>query len=398
MNIEQADNSILRQCMSLSDLAQPLTEGLLKGLAESGLKELLPQMDQLIITGCGDSYYASMAGSYAFRHYCKAEKPQVSYMRTTDLLHHYSFGCHPEKTMVIGISASGGTAAIADVLKRARKAGCVAVALSGNPDSVCAKEAGYCIETHLPAFPEGGPGLRTYYASVLALDMLAAWTADLKAGNTEFMDALVLAVVTCTKKAIDSLASQKERLLAIAREWDGIRKIEIIGDAGDYANAGFIAAKFIEAAGLHSALSDSENWCHVNYFACDPKSIGTVIVTQRSSASFTRVRETMKSVRGIHRSYVLFTDGTAEDYNTDPAYVIRIPSVPKELEFTGALLGYLPGAALAAYCSAVREEPYFRAPDAPQWTNPVGMTIKERSETVIVEPMEDLYTKAPYFK
>lgn len=373
------DNQLRRQCFNLPVMCEEQIAGVMRGVAESVPEEVLKGIRRVIVTGCGDSWLAGIAGIPAFRRYAGAFASGFEAVRCIEASRYMEFEKgQAETVLVVGVSASGGPARVVEALRRAGSQGCHTLIVTNNPNSACAREARYSLIVNTPEFPEPGPGLRNYYASILGLFGLAAFMGEVKmicpAGTLkDLMDQVrrfTAAYGTCLKEIDD-------QMFELAGSWRHHRAVETVGDSTAFATAYFVGAKYVEAAGMMAATVDSENWCHVNYFKHDPERLGVIVSAQVGEPNRSRILETMSQAEGIDRPVLLVTDETKEEYGAaGRAIVCRVPKAPAGYEFLAPLLDYIPGTLLAAYVAAYREEPYFRGPDSRQRQSAVGCTIQ----------------------
>ena len=250
--------------------------------------------------------------------------------------------------------------------------------VTNNPESDGAKVAEYILNVNTPAFPQPGPGLRNYYASLCGLMAFAAYMGEAK-GMSEggSLESLFNAIRKYTADMADALERIDDQMFSTAVKWKDITAVETIGDYTDRASAAFIAAKYVEVDGMMATTVDTENWCHVNYFAHEPEKIGTVVVSTKHFSNFSRVKETIMTVNCIGRASLLITTGTAQDYDIENQEdVCMIPEAPEGYDFIEPILNYIPGAILASYSAAIHDEPYFRGNESPQAVSKCGTTIK----------------------
>ena len=385
MSERKYDGQIGRQCFSLPELCKEQINGIKKGLKEVLPASELKNIRRVIVTGCGDSYLAAKISIPALKKYAGAFASNFSACRAIEVSRHMNLKDQAECTLVIAVSASGGPARIQEALLRARQCGCKTLLVTNSPESRGAKAAEYILNVHTPAFPEPGPGLRNYYASLCGLFLFAAHMGEAKGTCTlGSVEELCSAIQTYTASLAGRLEEIHEKMADLTDEWNDICAIETLGDATDQATAEFIAAKFVEVAGSMTAAADYENWCHVNYFAHTPEKIGTILVSTKEFPDFGRVKETLHSVSGIGRKVLLITTGTKEDYEAeDSVCVITMPQAPEGYAFIETLADYVPGVILASCIAAKREEVYFRGGESPQGRSACGTTIGT-SEVVLL--------------
>lgn len=377
---KEYDNQLRRQCFNIPVMCEEQIAGVMKGTAESVPAEVLKKIRRVIVTGCGDSYLAGIASIPAFKRYAGAFASHFSAVRCIEAARYMDYdGQQADETLVIGVSASGGPARLVEALKNAKRKGFHTVIVTNHPESPCGKEAEYSLIVNTPEFPEPGPGLRNYYASILGLFGLAAAMGEAKgicpAGTmAELMDH----VRRFTGAYGECLERMDDQMFELAGTWRNHRAVETVGDSTAFATAYFVGAKYVEAAGMMAATADSEDWCHVNYFKHDPELLGVIVTAHGGEPNQSRVLETVSQAEAVGRPVLVVVDETKEEYGVaGNAAVCTVPKAPEGYEFLAPLLDYIPGTLLAAYVAAYREEPYFRGADSRQRQSAVGCTIRD---------------------
>lgn len=379
MDKKNFDGQLRRQCFSLPSLCKEQIAGLRKGMENTIPVDVIKKIRRVILTGCGDSYLAAKIAVPAFKKYASAFANRFEALRCIDVARKIEIDPkNADSTLIIAISASGTPARIEEVLKRGRHHGCKTLLVTNFPESRGSKAAEYKLIVNTPPFNEYGPGLCNYYASISGVFALAAYMGEAK-GLQPYgtIDNLYSAIEDYTADFANVLEDLDEIAFHTAQGWKDIKAVEAVGDYTDYASAYFIAAKIVEVAGVIATTTDSENWCHVNYFAHDPGRIGTVIVSIKEFANCSRIKETLMTIEKIGRPALLITTGTREDYAAGMGVTVcTLPKAPKGYEFIEPLLNHIPGSILASYISAMRAEPYFRAEDSIIKTSPYGSTLQ----------------------
>ncbi len=378
-------NPLRNQCMSIPALCEPQIAGVLKGIAGSIPADKLKNIRRVIFTGCGDSYFAGRVVIPAYKHFAGQFGSSFSAERCIDVGRFLEMS---EKdaaaTLVIGVSASGGPARVEEALLRAKKYGYMTMALTNNPASRAAAAAEYSLIVNTPSFDNPNPGLRNYYASLTALLFFAAYLGECRGiSPAGTMDTLADAIRAYTKSYEAVLPELDENMFELAKTWKDYIAVDTIGDDINSATALFIGAKFLEVAGIISTYNDSEDWCHVHYFAHTPEKIGTIIVADKYDNNRTRIAETVRQAAGIGRPVLLLANGCKKEFDIPEEITeVALPDAPKGFEFLLPLLNFIPGSILAAYVAALLEEPYFRAGKG-HWGDP-GVNTIQSSEVIIL--------------
>ena len=166
-------NTITSQIEELEELADVQTE---KCFDTEKLAALLPEdtylgLKRVVLTGCGDSYSACGAMLQAFKTLSGLELAVVpDPMEFTRFYTEWDtkLGNGDDQTLVVAVSASGGSDRIVEILEKGNRMGVNTMLISNNPESKGAKAAKtvYWVET-----PAGcnTPGLRSYFASMIAI-------------------------------------------------------------------------------------------------------------------------------------------------------------------------------------------------------------------------------------
>lgn len=316
-------------------------------------------LKRVIITGCGDSFSAAGAMKPAFRLHSGLKL--VSVPDPMEFCRYYSKeainkGCLDSETLVIAVSASGGSARIVEILTKANDMGVGSMLISNNPESNGAKAAQYMYHVQTPPGCNS-PGLRSYFASMVAITALGAWIGLQQGHITEArFDAIRESIVSYVKAVMACYDRIDDQMFRLGMIWKDYEKFEIVGDWGEAFSAQFVEEKFIECAGVHTTHADSEDWCHINFFLRDPKTIGTVFMTHAGDPSFDRMCYTVRSAAGIGRPVLVVTD--AEDsLFPETVEVCRIPAAPEG--WMTPLTDFIPGSLLGAYVAACADKLFF---------------------------------------
>ena len=376
------------QCMSIPDLCEEQIKGVYKGLENTIPKDVIKDIRKVVVTGCGDSYLAAMASIPAFRKYCSRFGMDFSFERNIDSARYMKIKKeNAPYTLIIGISASGSSSRVQEVLLRGNHHGCKTLALTNNADSISGKAAQYVLVVNTPPFENASPGLRSYFASLVGLFMFAAYMGEVKGLSPEgSLDKFVDAIREYTASYAVILEKMDDEMFEIAKEWYTHKGYFTIGDDVDFASAYFVAAKVVECSGHMCSTADSESWCHVQTFAHDQSKIGTIFVAEKEKNNRSRIGETIYQAYHMGFPVLLTSNGTKEDFGVSSDMDIKeftLPSTPEGFEFLYPLLNYMPGSILSSYIAALNETPYFRTePGSPHQKE--GATNKTRSSDIVI--------------
>lgn len=361
MNKQNYYNTIGLQIEDLPALVDTQTDTCFNPENLEALMEpsIVKSLKRVIITGCGDSFSAAGAMKPAFRLHSGLK--QVSVPDPMEFCRYYTKeevnkGCLDSETLVIAVSASGGSARIVEILEKANKMGVGSMLISNNPESNGAKAAQYMYYVQTPPGCNS-PGLRSYFASMVAITALGAWIG-LQQGHIteERFYAIRENIVTYVKAVMSCYCRIDDHMFRMGTVWKDYKKFEVVGDWGEAFSAQFVEEKFIECGGVHTTHADSEDWCHINYFLRDPETIGTIFLTHFQDPSFDRMLYTIRSAADIGRPSLVVTDAEVTFF-PETAEVCRIPSAPEG--WMTPLMDFIPGSLLASYVAACAGKLFF---------------------------------------
>lgn len=356
--MRQYENAMSRQVYSLPELIRTqyidLEE---KARTVLDFQEIF-NIQRIILTGCGDSYAACMAVKHVFEMLTGI---QVEVTSAIDLGRYYSekhLGVDCQNPLVIAVSNSGEVARISEAVQRARLHDCFVLGITGNRDSSLAKHAHHILELSIPEF-ESAPGTRSYAVSVMALLLLAIRIGEVK-GNYTMDQAMAYRYdMENQGQLLEELLPQMDAACeTLALAWKDFPCFDFVGAGFDYAAAWFSQAKILEATGKFAIHINSEEWFHLNCFAANPQSVGTVVFANTTNPGLSRTKDVVKYARGLGRPLVVITDGTREDFQGEDAVYIRVPS--PDFKINMPITQFVPGCLLAGYLSAILQETYGR--------------------------------------
>lgn len=317
------------------------------------------RLKRIIITGCGDSFSAAGAMLPAFLLHSGLKL--VSVPDPMEFCRYYTKeeinkGCADDETLVVAVSASGGSARIVEILTKANTLGVGSMLISNNPESNGAKAAQYMYHVQTPPGCNS-PGLRSYFASMLAIVALGAYIGMQQGHITEQrFDEIKNSIVSYTRNTMTRYQRMDDQMFELGTVWKNYEKFEVVGDCAEGFSAQFVEEKFIECAGVHTTHADSEDWCHINFFLRGPQTIGTIFLTQSQDPSFDRMVYTIRSAVDVGRPALVVTDDDAAGL-PDGAAICRIPRAPEV--WMAPLVDFIPGSLLGSYVAACADKLFF---------------------------------------
>jgi glucosamine--fructose-6-phosphate aminotransferase (isomerizing) len=306
----------------------------------------LEEISTVYAIGDGDSLFAAEAAACGFM-----EAGGAAYfpLPALEFLHYILPGLGSRTAahiLVIGISASGGSAVVVKAIGeiRRRYPAIKTVAVCGKDGSALAEAAEYTKSVQLEELGRT-PGIRTYGGSLAGLFSLACSIGEAKKrssglsrkGIASFLEASGDGV----EKTIEHLTRSGGDLAAFAEG----PFISCIGCGPDQGTASFSGAKIVEASGVYAAGQDPEEWNHVESFAYPLDS--TMMVFANPGPALRRAVSLARTGKALgHRLMVINPEGL-HDFEGIAGRVIPVfgPHSPWLAVFTQ----YIPGTILAYY-------------------------------------------------
>lgn len=358
MKKSDLDNTFRLQCMDLRTLSMIQFDRSVQSAAQL-LKEIDPEkINRIVASGCGDSFLAAAAAKDCFARYL----PGIRYEACPGIEagRYIRYSDNEDRTLVVAISNSGGPARIAEILARANYHGCISVALTDHPESRAAKTAQFIYHTNTPA-GDNVSGLRTYYASMISMYVLAAALAE-KRTNKPYLEEMRAHVAVYFETFYSKIQEIDDIAFETALAWKEKKVFEVTAD-GPLFNCGkFIAAKIAELSGDVCSVIDSENYCHVNGLMYPGEEIGEMVLINSMAKNLDRIADTVNiQVKTGKRDVLVFCDRSPSEIGiTEPVRYCPLPMPERDWSFLAPLISYVPGGLFASYRAKEMNEPFFR--------------------------------------
>ncbi len=348
---------MLNQIASLPELIRTETIPLYDKVRVALTPEEIYSTKQIILTGCGDSYFAGLAAEMAFQTITGLPVQAMSAMHAARFGLIYQPKTFPRNPLVVGVSVSGGVARTVEAVQIARAGGALTLGITATAGSPLANAAEKVLDCTVPDFPYA-PGVRSYCVSLLALYSLAIRIAEVTGKITQNQAA------DWVKRLQDSAAVIERTLAAampvahkLAEQFANLPSVEFIGHGPNYATALFSAAKVVEAAGVNAAGQDTEEWAHWQYFLVQDPRTPTWIISPGDRAH-TRAAELIEPMRRVGRTVVAVVP--QGDQAIAPLADRVVPIAGQVAEIFNPLVYCIAGELYAAYLAEVNGESYFR--------------------------------------
>lgn len=282
--VEHAPEAILaRMEIELSGAARA---GVESWSAIRGAARELPDgpVDAVVLTGCGDSYYAGMALRGLIEAAAGVPVLAVPAMEAVT----FPSVLASARALTVGVSVSGKVERTIQALTEHRARGGATVSITAHADSDLGLAADVRIATGFRGTPGPVPGTANYLGSLLGLVAIAAELGD-RRGRATVTDAGVVDALGALEEVV---SGGRDRASAEARELTP--PFFSIGSGPDLGTAWFGVAKFIEAAATVGVAQDLEEWAHEQFFTTRPGT--TVFVHATVPAVRERARRVAASV------------------------------------------------------------------------------------------------------
>ena len=342
------DNPMRAQVFSLPDLLASQHDAL-----EAATRALLPTptifaVREVILTGCGDSHVAGELVAEPWVRLTGIPCRPLPAMQAARYETGLPRRSHPHDPLVVAVSSSGTVARTLEAVEQWRRRGALTVAVTADPQSSLARAAEHCLPLTLPPFA-AAPGVRSFFLSAQALYLLAIRIGEVRGRLTQQEAERLRTRLSATADALGRmLPALDQELAALAREWRGHGRYELLASGPARAAAAYGRAKVLEAAGVPAVDQDVEEWVHLDYFARDPDACATLVLCPEPAHDRSRVREVEPFLQRLGRPYRILTDAPAAG---EYGRTIALPSPP---DAVFAPLVY--AAALALYAAWLSAE------------------------------------------
>jgi ribokinase len=253
-------------------------------------------IEHLYLTGCGDSAFAGLAASLAFRRHSRLRVHPVHALDLARYLVRYL----PPASAVLAISFSGRVGRTTEAARQAAAFGHPVIALTGNPDGQLAAAADRILPIDVPTLGFS-PGTSTYIGMLGTLIDLA-----LRSSRTGDGGAIRGACEQLPGQAAKTLDWCDAPASGAAARMASARFVTFLGAGPNEATARFGAAKLFEASQQIAVATNIEEWAHEEYFITRPGD--PVILVAPAGAAQDRAREILSELRFVGADATVISD------------------------------------------------------------------------------------------
>ena len=308
---------------------------------------------RVLLTGCGDSYYAGLASELAFETWTGLAvdvQPSLQGGR-------YTIPSMSPPAVVFSVSHSGRVSRTIETVALARAHGLDAIAVSGNPESPITGEARWVLAHKLQT---GGqtPGVCSYTQAQLFLMLAAMYIGECREVLDQTQAAALKKTLRGTADILEASLDEANRLAqTLAQQWQEMGQFLIIGGGPNYANALFSAAKLVEACGVNAIGQELEEWAHIQFFLKVPK-LPTLLIAPPGRC-LDRAFELAAVIQGLTGLCTVVGGHDESALKEQAAHYFGIYG--RVDEALSPILTSMPAELLACHLAYVGEERFFRA-------------------------------------
>jgi ribokinase len=252
-------------------------------------------IEHLYLTGCGDSAFAGLAASLAFRRHSRLRVHPVHALDLARYLIRYL----PPASAVLAISFSGRVGRTTEAARQAAAFGHPVIALTGNPDGQLAAAADRILPIDVPTLGFS-PGTSTYIGMLCTLIDLALRTSRTGDGAIRGACKQLPGQAAKTLDWCDAPAS------GVAARMASARFVTFLGAGPNEATARFGAAKLFEASQQIAVATNMEEWAHEEYFITRPGD--PVVLVAPAGAAHDRAGEILSELQFVRADATVVSD------------------------------------------------------------------------------------------
>lgn len=301
---------------------------------------------RVYLVGCGDSWYCGMATRLAFEAWAGVPTEALQALEFSRYYGRFA----PQDSLVVAISNSGRVSRTIEAVMTARKCGMKTIAGTSALESRIAQEAELAIDLGY-AERRFAPGTSSYMASMLLEYCIALHLAEVGGSMTAAQVKAKLDEIAAEAEGMQkTIDSNKPILEKVGEQAQLSDKLIFIGGGPNYGTAFFSMAKIFEAARVHAAGQELEEWAHEQYFVTGPDTYTFVIAPP--GASVDRAREQLWAINQMGSTSVAICD--VNDTATAQLGKVVCPVYSGADEALSPLSYCIPGELVAFYYAATK--------------------------------------------
>ena len=264
--------------------------------------ELGNPLPEVILSGCGDPYFAGMAARLAMERDGGVRCQSIEALELTRYAIRY-VPVVPRAPLLVAVSHSGSVGRTIEAAATAAAFGWRTVALTGRPDGRLAQVARPVV-MDVPTLGFS-PGTSTYVAMVVALLTLVGELARV-GGRTDGAARIASGLEAAPDLARETIRASAEPAERAAVLLAASPSTTFLGSGPSRASAEFGAAKLFEGPQRYGVAQQLEEWAHEQYFISGPTT--PVVVVAPAGASRDRAGELIEEMAFIGAPIILVSD------------------------------------------------------------------------------------------
>ena len=294
-------DTMLREIETIPTVVRDQAAALRGPLGElaNDLGEPLPEV---ILSGCGDPYFAGIAARLAIERDGGVRCQSIEALELTRYAVRY-VPVLPRPPLLVAVSYSGSVGRTIEAAATAAAFGWRTVALTGRAEGRLAQVAKPVI-MDVPTLGFS-PGTSTYVAMVVALLTLAGELARV-AGRTDGATSVAAGLGAAPNLARETILASAEPAEQAAALIAASPSTTFLGSGPSRASAEFGAAKLFEGPQRYGVAQQLEEWAHEQYFISGPTT--PVVVIAPAGASRDRAGELIDEMAFIGAPSILVSD------------------------------------------------------------------------------------------
>lgn len=301
--------------------------------------ESLKELNNIILLGCGTSYFAGLYGVHYFKHLCNFNTVQVFDGAEFDMHDVPREG----KSGIILISQSGETKDLHRCIEIAKDNDIFTIGIINVVDSLIAREVNCGI--YCNAGKEVGvASTKSFTSQVVCLSMCALWFSQIHGINKLKRTKMISDLHKLHKDLEKTIECVKIQMIEIANNLKDCRSMFLLGKGADESIAKEGSLKIKEISYIHSEGYSASSLKHGPFALLDN---GFPVILFNLSGNDTKMQSCLEEVKSRHATTLFISKqhNSRDQYDCD--YFIGIP----ENETYSSLLGIIPIQFLAYFLS-----------------------------------------------
>jgi len=282
-----------------------------------------PDFERVYFVGCGTSLYNGQVAKYAIEQIAGLAAEAIPAFTFSKYVQSKVLG---PKTLVVGISTTGGTPAVCEAIEHARQAGARTLAVTAYTDSPVTRLAEGTI---LTGGQSDSMSVKTssYVQALIALYVLAIRLGEVGAGSGDGKAAESkdwrFQIAKAGERAAMFLDRQRGEIQHLAQQFTAASRVFVLGCGPNCGTAEEASLKVIEMAKMHAEAQELENFLHGRLREVDQ--VNPLFLIAPKGPASGRVLDFLTVTDHIKAPAVVLTDEVTEGIRGLARHVIQLP-------------------------------------------------------------------------